>query len=299
MSGPQVSRLAAVYDDMTILMRRCALPTLAIAALLVPVATASAAPDRSGSVSAASTTFKWEGKIGTGFTAFTTFHDTIPCNTPALHTCDYTLLHVQSPGRLKVKVSSTDPLTPDTDLYVWVSDANGTQGKQKALSAASSPTPNEQVAFDVEEPGYYLIENDYTIVAGGSYDGEAVLEPGAPGGAGGENAAPVAKISSPKSSKASRKKFKTISGTAADDTTVAKVEVAVVQVKGKTCKSMRSNGSLSKTSCTAPRYVAARGTSKWSLRIRKTLPKGKYMVYARATDDAGSTQVTRKAVTLR
>ena len=196
-------------------------------------------------------------------------------------------------------MSSTDPLTPDTDLYVWISDANGTQGKQKALSAASSPTPNEQVAFDVEEPGYYLIENDYTIVLpGGTYDGEAVLEPGAPGG-GGENVAPVAKISSPKSSKASRKKFKTIKGTAADDTTVSKVEVAVVQVKGKTCKSMKSNGSLSKSSCTEPRYVTAKGTSKWSLKLRKTLPKGKYMVYARATDDAGSTQVTRKAVTLR
>ena len=265
---------------------------LAIAAPMVAPAGALAAPDHTGKLSATSTSFKWDGQIGVGVTMVDTLKDSpLPCGSPG-HECDDTLIQVETPGKLTVKTSSSDPLAPDLDLYVYTSDASGTRGKEKGKSAQSSPTPNEQVAFTVDAPGYYLVEADYTIMLGGTFQGEATLQPGE----GIEAAiAPTVKIISPKKSVKSSK-FKSISGTAADDTAVSKVEVAVVSGKGSKCKSLTSKGSFAKSSCTAPKFLAAKGTTKWSYKLKKKIKKGTYVVLARATDDGGATQTSKTSV---
>jgi hypothetical protein len=266
---------------------------LAAALVLAAAGTASAAPNQSGTLSAASTSFKWTGQIGAGATAFTTFHDTYPCNMP-LHTCDYTLLHVTTPGKVTVTTSAPgQPTTLDVDLWVYASDASGTKGKQKGMSAKSSPDPNEQFSFTADTEGYYLAEAEYDIVAGGSYTGEAKLEPGV--GIEASNTPPTVKISSPKKSVKSSK-FKSISGTASDDSSVTKVEIAVVKGKGSSCQSMTAKGSFAKSKCTSPKFLAAKGTSKWSYKLKKKLKKGSYVVYARATDDGGGAQTSKSAV---
>jgi hypothetical protein len=266
---------------------------LAVALALGAAGTASAAPDRSGTLSAGSTSFKWTGQVGAGATTLTTFHDTIPCNTPG-HTCDFTLLHVTTPGKVTVTTSAgASPTTVDVDLWVYASDASGTKGKQKGMSAKSSPDPNEQFSFTADTEGYYLAEAEYDIVAGGTYSGDAKLEPGV--GIEAANTPPTVKISSPKK-KAKSSSFKSISGTASDDSSVTKVEIAVLSGKGSSCKSMTASGSFAKAKCTAPKFLAAKGTSKWSYKLKKKLKKGTYLVLVRATDDGGSTQTSKTAV---
>ena len=266
--------------------------SLAVALALAAAGTASAA-DRTGTLSAGSPKFTWTGQIGVGITAFTTFHDTYPCGMPA-HTCDFTLLHVTTPGKVTITTSAPgQPTTPDVDLWVYNSDASGTKGKEKGQSAKSSPDPNEQFSFTAETEGWYLAEADYAIVVGGSYTGEAKLEPGV--GIEATNAPPAVKISSPKK-KAKSSSFKTISGTASDDSSVSKVEIAIVKGKGSSCQSMTSSGSFAKSKCTAPKFLAAKGTSKWSYKLKKKLKKGSYVVYVRASDDGGASQTSKTAV---
>jgi hypothetical protein len=37
-------------------------------------------------------------------------------------------------------------------------------------------------------------------------------------------------------------------------------------------------------------FIAAKGTTKWSYKLRKKLAKGSYTLFARATDSAGQAQ---------
>jgi Bacterial Ig domain len=266
---------------------------LALGFWLATAAPASATPDRSATLSASSTDFKWTGQIGVGVTTLTTFHDTYPCTLPG-HTCDYTLLHVTTPGKVTVKTSAGgSPTTLDIDLWVYVSDASGTQGKQKGMSAQTGPNPNEQFAFTVEEPGYYLVEGEYDDVVGGTYAGEAKLEPGV--GIEAANTPPTVKITSPKKTVKS-KAFNSVAGTASDESSVTKVEIAIVKGKGSSCQSMTAKGSFTKTKCTAPKLLAARGTTKWSYKLKKKLKKGSYLVLVRATDDGGASATAKTAV---
>ena len=273
---------------------------MATTALLVPAALS--APDRTGSVSLASPTFKWSGGPGSSFTTLNTNSDTYPCDMP-VHDCDYTLLNVTDPGTLKVKVSSTDPKTVDAQVLLYVSDAGGTKGKRLQAADSSSPTPNEALAAEIEA-GYYLIEFDYEDAVLGNYDGEATLVPGeapppepAPGPA---NTAPKPLISSPKSGKkVSRKKLKGFSGTASDDKGLTKIEVALFQTKGSKCKALTAKGTFKSAPCDTPLYLAAKGTTKWSFKLRKKIPKGKYLLVARATDNEGATDTAKATFTAK
>jgi Bacterial Ig domain len=265
---------------------------LALGILLIGAGTAAAAPDRSATLSASSTSFMWTGQIGVGATALTTFHDTYPCNMPG-HTCDYTLLHVTTPGKVTVKTSAgSSPTTLDIDLWVYLSDASGTKGKQKVMSAATGANPNEQASFTADEPGYYLVEGEYDIVVGGTYAGEAKLEPGVGIEA---NTPPTVAIKSPKK-KVKSTSFKSISGMATDDSSVTKVEIAVLKGKGSSCQSMTASGKFAKAKCTAPKFLAAKGTTKWSYKLKTKLKKGTYLVLVKASDDGGASSTTRSVV---
>ena len=160
-------------------------PMLA-ALLVVAVAPASAvaAPDRTAAVTPAKSTFKWDSKLGTGFTTLSNLHDKIPCGTPGVHDCDVTLIKVSDPdlpGTLAVTNESSDPNAIDTDLYVYASDKDGNNNGQVANSAQGTPTPNESTSVNTDVGvNYFLIEIDYTDNVGGTVHGTATYTPTPP-----------------------------------------------------------------------------------------------------------------------
>jgi hypothetical protein len=97
--------------------------------------------------------------------------------------------------------------------------------------------------------------------------------------------------------------LKAITGTATSSIGVAKVVVAVVEFTGgadvatsgarPSCRQLGSDGRLHNLSvghhrrCTPTRFVRASGTTHWTLRLRKRLPKGTYVAISVATDSAG------------
>ena len=261
--------------------------------LLVTASLAFAAPARNGTLSAASTVYKWQAS-GSGVLAVSNLYDAVGC-VPGLHDCDDTLIKVEAPGTLTVKTTSSDPKAADADLKLLESDESGKVGKQ--LQNSGGANANEQVAATVE-PGYYIARIDYAVAAQGVVDGEAKLEPdtSAGGEVGGEqtggaatNQAPATKITKPRG-----KKIKTFAGTASDDGSVASIAIGLLQLgSGGKCKVLtNAKGAFRSQSggCSAPsRYLSAKGGIKWSFRLSKALKKGRYVLFARATDDKGLT----------
>ena len=73
---------------------------------------------------------------------------------------------------------------------------------------------------------------------------------------------------------------------------VARVEVAISRKAGKKkCRFVQANGKLTKArSCKKPVFVRAKGTNRWSLSLKRKLPRGKYTIQVRARDAAGNRQ---------
>lgn len=272
--------------------RSAALLVATAASALVAAAPASAEPDYTTTLNASTTEFKWDGGPGTGTVAVTP--SAIPCKTPGIHDCDHVLIKAEVAGGLTIKIGPTTPNTADLDLRLFKSNDKGEPGAEVASSAGQ--TAEETVSTNAAAGAYYLAEIDHAINAGGTYAGVATLKPKAgattpPAGGGGAPAADSAPsvgiqrfASSGKASK-----FKAFGGVASDDKSVSKVEIAIVSVKGSKCTEMTSTkGKFGKTNCKAPAFkLAATGTSKWSLKLKKALKKGSYVIYARAVDSAG------------
>jgi hypothetical protein len=72
---------------------------------------------------------------------------------------------------------------------------------------------------------------------------------------------------------------------------VALVTVSIVARHGKRCQYLAPSGRLSrKSSCSRPRWLAANGTTHWSLRLPKRMAYGSYRVLTRAVDSAGNVE---------
>jgi hypothetical protein len=75
-----------------------------------------------------------------------------------------------------------------------------------------------------------------------------------------------------------------------------KVKRVVIQLKlqvtKKKCRYLTRKGRLGKASrCSkVPAFVTAKGTSKWSYKVKGPLPAGKYVAYVLAKDDLGNTE---------
>jgi 6-phosphogluconolactonase (cycloisomerase 2 family) len=89
-----------------------------------------------------------------------------------------------------------------------------------------------------------------------------------------------------------------IHGTASDDHRVKKVQVAIAQTLAHhRCRSLASSGHLAhRAACTARHYLTAKGTTRWALKLRHSLPAGSYTIYARATDSAGQTTTAHRSL---
>jgi hypothetical protein len=71
---------------------------------------------------------------------------------------------------------------------------------------------------------------------------------------------------------------------------VKNVRVSVARRVGNKCQHLMKNGRLSKKTDCAPRWLVAKGTSSWALRLKKKLPAGRYTVRTSAVDAAGNIQ---------
>ena len=146
-----------------------------IAAALAVAAPAAAAPDRTApDFSADNTSFNWTGKVGVGFAPLTQVDQKLPCGSPG-HDCDYTLMHATVPGSLSVVSSTADKQTVDIDLYIYSSDASGTQGD--LLGSSTGGSAAEAVSADALAGDWFLVVANYATVVGGSYAGQATFEP--------------------------------------------------------------------------------------------------------------------------
>jgi dipeptidyl aminopeptidase/acylaminoacyl peptidase len=90
--------------------------------------------------------------------------------------------------------------------------------------------------------------------------------------------------------------WRTIAGTATDDHAIRRVQLSVVRRRVTAgqlrCKALNARARWltyrpAGRSCGPQFLLAARGTTKWSLRLRRHLPAGRYAITSRATDGAG------------
>jgi hypothetical protein len=153
------------------------------------------------------------------------------------------------------------------------------------------------------------VQYDWTLEdSGGAGQVPPAERPPAPGSP--RNAEPDSEIDKI-AKRVSRRKLRKFSGRATDDVRVKKVEIALVRVGKKIrgagrrrkmrcywLKSSRAKFKLVRErsrTCRKRRWLPASGSSKWRFKLRKRLPRGRYVLYSRATDTAGLAEQTFSA----
>ena len=72
---------------------------------------------------------------------------------------------------------------------------------------------------------------------------------------------------------------------------VALVSVSIALKQGKQCKYLTRSARLSRSgTCKTPRFVSAKGTKNWQLKLPRRLPHGSYQILTRAVDSAGNVE---------
>jgi hypothetical protein len=112
----------------------------------------------------------------------------------------------------------------------------------------------------------------------------------------GLNLEPRSLISEPRGS-LPRRKAKLFTGTAEDDGGVAKVEVSLMRRLGKNrCLWLARGSKVKKAPCSKPVWVTTKldGGLRWSLQVRRLLPRGTWTLRSRATDTTGRQEPARQ-----
>ncbi len=250
---------------------------------LLIAALAQAAPSHKADISSAAPKFEWDGGPLLGAVV--------------LGDVDDTLINLTTGGSVTITTKDTsagDPLA-DVDLLLYKSnDAGEAQGD--AIGESLQAGSDEKITKDLE-PGKYLVEVQAFTGLQATYKGTFTLDtstppadpgaPGAPTTPGATDQPPTSKISAP-GTKARSRSLKVLKGTAADDKGIKRVGIAVVKISGKKCTALTASGSFKKLATCAPTsYLKATGTTAWSFKLKKPLPKGKYALYVLPVDSAG------------
>lgn len=137
------------------------------------------AADRTVELGSAQPTASWNGKAGTGFVVFSDIDRLPACGTAVVHDCDYTLVHVTEPGTIVVSTAADAPNTVDVALTIYDSDADGT--KLDSYGTSDDGNADETAAAENVAPAgtdaYFLVEINYTVVAGGQPAATATFTP--------------------------------------------------------------------------------------------------------------------------
>jgi len=254
-------------------------------------AVALAAPDRTTDLGAGKTTYEWDGGPLTG--------------APIDLQCDHTGVKLKEPGNLLIALSKFEgsPIGADFDIYFYKADAEGDPDGDPIGESFESDPEKESLSVKNLKVGAYNIEVCAYQTVNGTFHGKATFAgtgagagpsgpsgptgPSGPSGpAGTTDLPPDATVKKP------AKKPKKFAGTATDDKGVSRVDVALQTKKGAKCKQLLKSGKFGKQAkCDAPTsWLKAKGTTKWSYKLKKKLAKGSYTVFARATDNAGQVQ---------
>jgi hypothetical protein len=76
---------------------------------------------------------------------------------------------------------------------------------------------------------------------------------------------------------------------------VDRMTISVKRKQGRRCRNLTPKRRLGRrTSCAHHRWLSAKGTTRWSFRLPRRLPKGTYVVRTRAVDFAGNVQHPRR-----
>ena len=115
----------------------------------------------------------------------------------------------------------------------------------------------------------------------------------APTGSGEQDLPPQALIKK-NGLRAKKPKRRRATGIAKDDHQVVRVEVGLIKKRRNRCRELLASGKFSKARrCRRPRsFLLAKGTTKWSFKLRRRLKRGYYVVYARAIDNTGRQQIS-------
>jgi hypothetical protein len=113
-------------------------------------------------------------------------------------------------------------------------------------------------------------------------------KPGVQPGACVDHVKPTLGFTAKAARRASRKRV--LRGTAGDTGCgLNKVAISVALKKGSKCRPLKKNRKLARAvRCSKHRWLHVRGTARWSYRLSKRLPKGRYVVQTRAIDFAGN-----------
>jgi hypothetical protein len=124
--------------------------------------------------------------------------------------------------------------------------------------------------------------------------------PGVKPGACVDHVKPTSGFTAKAARRAARKRL--LRGTAGDaGCGVDNVTISVLRKGGHKCRNLTSKKRLGRrTSCSKRHWLPVRGTTRWSFRLPKRLPKGRYVIRTRAVDFAGNVQVPqRRRIRLR
>lgn len=270
----------------------------AVGLSLLTAAVAFAAPDRTFEPSAATPTVEW---------------DSAPMSAAVLGVDtdrDNTLVKLPAGGGLTIKLSEFSEPTgagADFDIRLYAADANGDPEGEALGEALNADFEKESLTVKSLKPGNYNVEINAFATVEGTFHGQITATGATVSGAGGGTPAPAPGEPVPAPAPAPApaadetpdarigkiaRRPKSFKGTATDDKGVAEVEVAVQRRKGRKCTQMTAKGKFVKQAkCDAPTtWLTARGTTKWTFKLRKKLKKGRYTLFARATDSAGQQQ---------
>ena len=312
------------------LLLRSALTCAAVAALALPAA-ASAAPDRTTTLSSATAQYAWDGPEATGSYDPTGDYDVANCSKEEATYCDQTLVQVVSGGPVTLDAAIAEYSNPlaDFDLYVYKSNAAGAATEEDLVSEAGIPSnaglPNgfeESATVENLEPGYYLVNVVYYETLGAaSYKGTvsvtgATPAPGGggstpppdPGSGGGSTPPPATtppasgspalttlpfKAASTVGSAKKAKKKRALSFKATAERDISGLVVQLLS--GKAGGKQKVLGTFK-----AGTFAAGSRTIKLKLSksVAKKLKKGKYTLASRGSVDGQSLQATQ-AVTVK
>ncbi len=271
--------------------RLCQLAAAGAATSLTFGAVAIAAPDRVAELGGQTPVYEWDG-------AASGADGGVDADT------DNTQVKLKEGGSLQINLSKfEEPVGTGADFDIRVYKADGAGDPEGDPLGESIDADSEKDALKVTlKAGSYVVVVNGWVTFEGTFHGKLTFTgaggtgptgpsgpsgPSGPTGPTGTDTPPDARASKPKGKKP--KKFR---GTASDDKGVSRVEIAVQTRKGSKCKQLLISGRFgAQAKCDAPTsWLRAKGTTKWSFKLKKKLKKGAYTLFARATDSAGQVQ---------
>jgi hypothetical protein len=190
--------------------------------------------------------------------------------------------------------------------YTYVTRAKGlpaSDGEPPPMTRASATTIalTQAGIGHQHQSNWVALIRDATSTAGGGVEfvpslipGVPATPPAVPAGSGQPEDLPPQAVIKKNGLRARKAKRRRATGIAHDDHQVVRVEVGVVKKRRNRCRELLASGKFSKARrCRRPRsFLLAKGTTKWSFKLRTKLKRGYYVVYARAIDNSGRQQTS-------